>query len=99
MTLDQLAAHSGGVDEYLSCYLASAPLETWVITVCIRTNHGAAGQRSTTEPEYHAVDGHVQGLVAHALVVAANGGTQPMISAPMSANALSPVRAMPRPNQ
>jgi len=31
LTLDQLAAHSGGVDEYLSCYLASAPLETWVI--------------------------------------------------------------------
>jgi 5-(aminomethyl)-3-furanmethanol phosphate kinase len=31
LTLDQLAARSGGVDEYLSCYLASAHLETWVI--------------------------------------------------------------------
>jgi aspartokinase-like uncharacterized kinase len=31
LTLDQLAARSGGVDEYLSCYLASAQLETWVI--------------------------------------------------------------------
>jgi aspartokinase-like uncharacterized kinase len=32
LTRDQLAARSGGVDEYLSCYLASAPLETWVIS-------------------------------------------------------------------
>jgi 5-(aminomethyl)-3-furanmethanol phosphate kinase len=31
LTPEQLAAHSGGVDEYLSCYLASAQLETWVI--------------------------------------------------------------------
>ena len=31
LTLDQLAARSGGVDEYLSRYLASAHLETWVI--------------------------------------------------------------------
>jgi 5-(aminomethyl)-3-furanmethanol phosphate kinase len=31
LTPDQLAARSGGVDEYLSCYLASAQLETWVI--------------------------------------------------------------------
>jgi 5-(aminomethyl)-3-furanmethanol phosphate kinase len=28
---DQLAERSGGVDEHLSCYLASAHLETWVI--------------------------------------------------------------------
>lgn len=31
LTPDQLAERSGGVDEYLSCYLASAHLETWVI--------------------------------------------------------------------
>ena len=31
MTLPQLAERSGGVDEYLSCFLASAHLETWII--------------------------------------------------------------------
>ena len=31
LTPDQLAERSGGVDEYLPCYLASAHLETWVI--------------------------------------------------------------------
>ena len=31
LTPDQLAERGGGVDEYLSCYLASAHLETWVI--------------------------------------------------------------------
>jgi 5-(aminomethyl)-3-furanmethanol phosphate kinase len=31
MTVDQLAGHSGGVDEYLSRLLALTPLETWVL--------------------------------------------------------------------
>jgi aspartokinase-like uncharacterized kinase len=31
LTVDQLAARSEGVDEYLSCFLASANLETWVV--------------------------------------------------------------------
>jgi aspartokinase-like uncharacterized kinase len=31
LTLDQLAERSGGVDEYLSCFLTDAHLETWVI--------------------------------------------------------------------
>jgi 5-(aminomethyl)-3-furanmethanol phosphate kinase len=31
MTVDQLAGHSGGVDEYLSRVLALTPLETWVL--------------------------------------------------------------------
>jgi 5-(aminomethyl)-3-furanmethanol phosphate kinase len=31
LTLKQLSERSGGVDEYLPCYLASAHLETWVI--------------------------------------------------------------------
>jgi 5-(aminomethyl)-3-furanmethanol phosphate kinase len=31
MTVDQLAEHSGGVDEYLSRLLALTPLETWIL--------------------------------------------------------------------
>lgn len=31
MTRKQLAAHSGGVDEYLAHFLASAAMETWII--------------------------------------------------------------------
>jgi aspartokinase-like uncharacterized kinase len=31
LTVEQLAEHTGGVDEYLSHFLPSARLETWVI--------------------------------------------------------------------
>lgn len=31
MAVDELAAHTGGVDEYLAHFLASAQLETWII--------------------------------------------------------------------
>jgi len=31
MTVDVLTGHTGGVDEYLSCFLASAQLEVWII--------------------------------------------------------------------
>lgn len=31
ITVDQLAGHSGGVDEYLSRFLSSVDLETWVV--------------------------------------------------------------------
>ena len=31
LTVDQLAENSGGVDAYLSCFLASVELETWVV--------------------------------------------------------------------
>jgi len=31
MTMERLAAHTGGVDEYLSSILYSSPLETWII--------------------------------------------------------------------
>ena len=31
LTADQLAGRSGGVDEYLSRFLASVDLETWVV--------------------------------------------------------------------
>ena len=31
LTIEQLAKHRGGVDEYLSHFLAAEPLETWVI--------------------------------------------------------------------
>ena len=31
LTPNRLAERTGGVDEYLSCYLASAHLETWII--------------------------------------------------------------------
>jgi aspartokinase-like uncharacterized kinase len=31
LTVEQLAKHSGGVDEYLSCFLATVRLETWVV--------------------------------------------------------------------
>jgi len=32
MTVTQLMEHAGGVDEYLSRFLASTPLETWIIS-------------------------------------------------------------------